>query len=169
HLNAVWDARLVCRGSSCTNPGLPRSPEGIHRGAATHNSSRCQVKTDGARLEVTFPGLTMGIFSGRLQFTVYKGTNLLRQEAIAKTEEPSVAYHYRAGLKGFRTDTRSRVVWRDVARGWQKYEFGGSPNTDPVALRARNRLALVETGGGSVPIFPPSHTSFFHPQSHLNL
>jgi len=78
-----------------------------------------------------------------------------QQEAIAKTEEPSVAYHYRAGLKGFRTNAAPRVIWRDVARGWQKYEFGGSPNTDPVALRARNRLAIVETSGGSVAVFPP--------------
>jgi hypothetical protein len=30
----------------------------------------------------------MGIFSGRLQFTVCKGTDLLRQEAIARTDEP---------------------------------------------------------------------------------
>src|SRR5215510_3283978 len=109
-----WDALLVIPGSSGTNPGLPRSPDEIRRATATYNSTRCQVKTDGARLEVTFPGLSMGIFSGRLQFTIYKGTNLLRQEAIAKTEEPSVAYHYRAGLKGFRTEVAKRVVWRDV-------------------------------------------------------
>ena len=164
-----WDAPLVIPGSSGTNPGLPRSPEEIRRSAATYNSTGCQVKTDGARLEVTFPGLSMGIFSGRLQFSVYKGTNLLRQEAIAKTDEPSIAYHYRAGLKGFRTDTARRVIWRDVARGWQKYEFGGSPNTDPVALRARNRLAIVETAGGSVAVFPPSHKFFFGREIELNL
>ena len=164
-----WDAPLMIPGAAGTNPGLPRSPDEIRRSAATYNSTGCQVKTDGARLEVTFPGLSMGIFSGRLQFTVYKGTNLLRQEAIAKTEEPSVAYHYRAGLKGFRTETAPRVVWRDVARGWQKYEFGGSPNTDPVALRARNRLAIVETGGGSVAVFPPSHKFFFGREIELNL
>jgi hypothetical protein len=67
-----------------------------------------------------------------------------------------VAYKYAAGLKGFRTEA-SRVVWRDVARGWQKYEFGGSPNQDPVALRARNRLAIVETSGGALAMFPPPH------------
>src|SRR5262245_54369641 len=164
-----WDAPLVIPGSSGTNPDLPRNPEEIRRATATFNSTGCQVKTNGARLEVTFPGLSMGIFSGRLQFTVYKGTNLLRQEAIAKTEEPSVAYHYRAGLKGFHTETAKRMVWRDVARGWQKYEFGGSPNTDPVALRARNRLAIVETAGGSVAVFPPPHKFFFGREIELNL
>ena len=39
------------------------------------------MKTDGARIEVTFPGVEAGIFSGSLQYTVYRGTNLLRQEA----------------------------------------------------------------------------------------
>ena len=166
---AFWDAPLVIPGAGGTNPGLPRGSDEVRRAAATYNSTACQVKTDGARLEVTFPGLSMGIFSGRLRFTVYKGTNLLRQEAIAKTEEPSVAYHYRAGLKGFRTNAAPRVIWRDVARGWQKYEFGGSPNTDPVALRARNRLAIVETSGGSVAVFPPPHKFFFGREIELNL
>src|SRR5207249_5830881 len=109
------------------------------------------------------------IFAGRLQFTVYRGTNLLRQEAIAKTDEPSVAYKYSAGLKGFRTADAARVLWRDTARGWQKYEFGGSPNTDPVALRARNRLALVEASGGSLAVFPPPHKCCFGREIELNL
>jgi hypothetical protein len=164
-----WDAPLVIPGSTETNPGLPRTPDEIRRSTATYSTSGCQVKTDGARLEVSFPGLSLGVFSGRAQFTVYKGTNLLRQEAIAKTEEPSVAYHYRAGLKGFRTETAKRVIWRDVARGWQKVEFGGSPNIDPVALRARNRLAIVETAGGSVAVFPPPHKFFFGREIELNL
>jgi hypothetical protein len=164
-----WDAPLVIPGAPGTNPGLPRTPDEIRRAAATYNAGGCAVKTDGARLEVSFPGLSMGIFSGRLQFTVYRGTNLLRQEAIAKTDEPSVAYHYRAGLKGFRTESAQRVIWRDVARGWQKYEFGGSPNTEPVALRARNRLAIVETSGGSVAVFPPPHKFFFGREIELNL
>ena len=56
--------------------------------------------TNGARIEVSFPGVQLGVFAGRLQYTVYKGTNLIRQEIIAKTAEPSVAYKYDAGLKG---------------------------------------------------------------------
>ena len=52
------------------------------------------MKTDGARLEIAFPGVHLGVFTGRLQFTVYQGTNLIRQEVVAKTSEPSVAYKY---------------------------------------------------------------------------
>lgn len=164
-----WDAPLQVPGSPNTNPGLPRSPDEIRRADSKFNSRSCAVKTDGGRIEVSFDGLSLGIFAGRLQFTVYKGANLIRQEAIAKTEEPSVAYKYHAGLRGFRTGPGNRVVWRDTARGWQKYEFGGGPNTDPVALRARNRLAIVETGGGSVSVFPPPHKFFFAREIEMNL
>ena len=88
--------------------------EEVRRFQASYHADRCEVKTDGARLEISFPGLTMGSFSGDLQFTVYRGTNLLRLEAIAKTDEPSVAYIYQGGLKGFSADLLPRVLWHDV-------------------------------------------------------
>ena len=50
------------------------------------------MKSNGARLEIVFPGLTAGVFSGRLQFDVFKGTNLIRQVVIAKTDRDNVAY-----------------------------------------------------------------------------
>ncbi|MEK7752983.1 MAG: hypothetical protein AAB654_13760, partial [Acidobacteriota bacterium] len=161
-------APLSVPGRAGTNPGLPRSPDEIRRASATYNAASCQVKSDGARMEVSFPGLAMGIFSGKLMFTVYKGTNLLRQEAIAKTGEPSVAYKYEGGLKGF-TTAGAKVIWRDTARAWQEYRFGGKPNNDPFALRARNRLAVVERGGGSLAFFPPPHKFFFAREIELNL
>src|SRR5208337_3435391 len=156
-------------GSAGTNLDMPRAAQEIHRATASYDVKGCRVKTDGARLEVTFDGLSMGVFAGQLGFTVYRGTNLLRQEAIAKTDEPSVAYKYNAGLKGFAIKTSPRVVWQDVARTWQQYEFGGGVNNDPVALRARNRLVIVEAGGGSLAIFPPSHKFFLAREIELNL
>ena len=167
--NAFWDAPLEIPGERNTNDDMPRKPEEIRRAKATYNSTGCSVKTDGARLEVTFPGLAMGIFAGQLRFTVYKGTNLLRQEAIAKTEEQSVAYKYNAGLKGFAIDQVKSIAWQDVARSWQKYEFGGAVNDDAVTLRARNRLAIVETDGGSLAIFPPPHKFFWAREIEMNL
>jgi hypothetical protein len=166
---AFWDAPLMVPGAPNTNLDLPRKPEEIRRAKAVFHSTNCSVKTDGARIEVEFPGLSMGIFSGSLRYTVYKGTNLLRQEAIAKTDEPSVAYKYVGGLQGLSIGNDTRVVWRDVAREWQQYAFGGSRNDDPVALKARNRLALVETGGGSLAFFPPSHKFFFAREIETNL
>ncbi len=129
--NAFWDAPLEVPGARGTNLDLPRTAEEIRRATATYHAEGCRVKTDGARLEITFPGLSLGIFAGELRFTVYRGTNLLRQEAIAKTDEPSVAYKYNAGLKGFSIKTAPRVVWQDVARTWQQYEFGGDVEPRP--------------------------------------
>jgi hypothetical protein len=177
--SAFWDAPLEVPGRALppntpdaaqvnTLLDLPRKPEEIKRATALYQTSGCDVKTDGARIEVSYPGLTLGVFSGRLQFTVYKGTNLVRQEAIAKTDEPSVAYKYEAGLKGFSTDTQ-RVRWRDTGGDWQKYEFGGTPNKSLVALRARNRIATVEGPGGSVAVFPPPHKFFFSRETEINL
>ena len=167
--NAFWDAPLMIPGRQGTNMDMPRKPEEIRRAWASYHASACKVENQGARLEVSFPGLDMGIFSGRLQYTVYKGSNLLRQEAVAKTDEPSVAYKYVGGLKGFAIGKDSRVVWRDVARAWQQYEFGGAVNRDPVALRARNRLGILETGGGSLAFLPPSHKFFFAREVETNL
>jgi hypothetical protein len=167
--NAFWDAPLMIPGRAGTNLDLPRKPDEVKKVWAKYNASSCQVKTDGARLEVTFPGLEAGIFSGVLQYTVYRGTNLLRQEVIAKTAAPSVAYKYIGGLKGFSITDSTRVVWRDTARGWQQYAFGGTVNQDPVGIRARNRLAILEANGGSLAVFPPSHKFFWSREIETNL
>src|SRR5262249_1716343 len=62
-----------------------------------------------------------------------------------------------------------RIIWRDPARAWQEYAFGGDVNQDPVALKARNRLAILESGGGSLAFFPPSHKFFFARELETNL
>ena len=80
--------------------GTPRTPSDIRRADSSFHTTSCSVKTDGASLVVTFPGLSMGIFAGDLQFTVYKGTNLVRMDAAAKTNEPWVAYKYDARPEG---------------------------------------------------------------------
>src|SRR5262245_59504130 len=67
--------------------GTPRTPSEIRRADSSFRTTSCSAKTDGASLVVTFPGLSMGIFSGDLQFTMYKGANLVRMDAVAKTSE----------------------------------------------------------------------------------
>ncbi|HET9179084.1 MAG TPA: hypothetical protein VFQ24_12070 [Terriglobia bacterium] len=168
--NTFWDAPLNVPetegGDASVN--LPRSPNEIHRAWASFHSTGCEVKTEGARLEISFPGADAGIFSGRLQYTVYRGSNLLRQEMIARTEEPSVAYKYTGGLKGFGTGENTRLIWRDPARAWQEYDFGGAPNQQLVGVRARNRLGIVQTGGGSLAFFPPPHKFFFARENEVD-
>ena len=137
--NTFWDAPLVIPGSH-DSTDLPRSADEIRRASVSYKSKSCRVTSNGARVSVIFDGLTLGLFSGDVAFTAYKGSNLLRQEAIAKTSQPSVAYIYKAGLSGFAINDEAKLVWLDTARQWQRYAFGGPPNDEPINLRARNRL-----------------------------
>lgn len=150
--------------------GLPRRPEEIRSADAKFQATGCSVTTDGARVEVNFPGLTMGIFSGGLRFTSYRGSNLLRMEAIAKTDDQSVAYKYEGGLKGFSTALTPRVTWRDRGGDPQQYEFGGLKNDSRVTVKAKNRV-LVAGGGrnGSIATFTPPHVFFFTREVDTNL
>ena len=166
--DSFWDAPLVIPGQYDTTD-LPRSPSEIKRATVSYNSNSCTVTSAGERVSIAFNGLTLGIFSGNLQFTAYKGSNLLRQEAIAKTEDPDTAFKYEAGLKGFTITNTSRIAWRDIAQEWQDYNFGGAPNTQPVELRARNRLVILDAGPGSLAVFPPPHKFFFAREDYVNL
>jgi hypothetical protein len=183
---AFWDAPFVipgvpepaparaggpARGQAQPGPASQSEPA-ARRGSAdaTFKTSSCSVTTDGARVEVNFPGLSMGIFSGSLRFTAYRGSNLLRMEAIAKTDEPSVAYKYEGGLKGFSTALTPRVTWRDRGGDPQQYEFGGIKNDTRVTVKAKNRV-LVAGGGrnGSIATFPTPHAFFFTREVDTNL
>ena len=179
--DAFWDAPLNTEPLENTRlnaipppkgvgsqPGLPRKPEEIAHSTAAYAARSCDVTTNGARLEIAFDGVQLGVFAGRLQYTIYKGTNLIEQEVIAKTDVDSVAYKYEAGLRGLRVEPASRVAWRDVSNNWQDYKFGGSINTSPVPLRANNRLVIAEGTGGSIAAFPPPHNFFWSREVSFN-
>jgi hypothetical protein len=174
---AFWDAPLEIpappvpggRGQTSRVLGPPRTAAEIRRADAAFNSTSCRLRTDGASLDVSFPGLTIGIFAGELRFTVYRGTNLVRMDAVAKTSEPWVAYKYDAGLAGLTTARTPRVVWRDTGGHPQHYAFGGVTNDAPVPLKAANRVLIAEGRGGSVAVFPLPHTYFFTREVDTNL
>jgi hypothetical protein len=179
---AFWDAPLNLPGGESAHnnttppqrgvlyqPGLPRKADEVHRADAIFHVEGCSVKTNGGRLEVSFPGVQLGVFSGRLQFTIYRGTNLIRQEIVATTDEPSVAYKYDAGLKGLAILPSSRLVWRSVSNQWDDYRMGGEPNEGPVTLRTSNRLVALEVAGASLALFPPPHNFFWARETSYNL
>jgi len=166
--NTFWDAPLQVPGGGDTTD-LPRKPEEIHRAGVSYQSNGCEVTSEGARVSISFNGLTLGQFSGTLQFTAYKGSNLLRQEAIAKTDEDNVAYIYKAGMKGFALADDTKIVWCDTARQPQEISLGGAPNDGPVNVRARNRLLILDAGSGSLAVFPPPHKFFFARENEVNL
>lgn len=179
---AFWDAPLNVPGGEPAHgnstpplggiahqPGLPRRPDEVKRAEAAYHVKSCSVKTNGGRIEVTFPGVELGVFSGRLEYHIYKGSNLIRQAIVAKTEEPSVAYKYDAGLKGLSVQPTSRMVWRDITNLWQDYRFGVANHENPVPLRAANRLVVAETPAGSIAAFPPPHRFFWVREVETNL
>jgi len=175
---AFWDAPLVVPGTRDGSGsgqragrvlGLPRRPEEVRRAKASFSATSCTVKTDGKRLEVTFPGLSMGIFAGNLRFTVYSGANLLRMDAVVKTEEPWVAYKYEAGLRGFSTRLTPALAWHDTGGHAQQYRFGGPVSEALAPIKAANRVLVVVGPGGSVATFTPPHTFFFTREVDTNL
>jgi hypothetical protein len=181
---AFWDAPLrvpgdeVAHGNSTpppngipgTNqPGLPRKPEEIKRATASYQSQGCELKSNGGRVEVSFPGVSMGIFAGRLQYTVFRGTNLIRQEVIAKTDQQSVAYKYDAGFKGIGIQSTSKLAWRDTANMWQDSRLEAPPSETPSTVVAANRLLALESSGGSLAVFPPPHNFFWTREISVNL
>ena len=167
--NVFWDAPLEIPGHDSHLVGPGRTADEVKRATVSYNPSACRVKSDGDRVSVVFNGLALGIFSGDLEFTAYKGSNLLRQEAVANTDAQDVAYIYKAGLKGFAIGAKTKLEWRDDAQLWQQYEFGGDVNQQPVDLQARNRLEILDAGAGSLAVFPPPHKFFFARENEVNL
>ena len=177
--DAFWDAPLfvsdeppLSHGSSipaaepfANHPGMPRRPEEVTRATARYHATGCTIRTNGARLEVTFPGVEAGIFAGYLQFDVFKGSNLIRQMVVAKTDEPSAAFKYDAGLRGLAAGPSSRLVWRDLAGQWQDHRLGGPVDAGAATVRGRNRTIAAELGGGSIAAFPPPHSFYWARES----
>jgi len=151
------------------NIGPARSQADIRRADASFHATSCSVKTDGQSIEVTYPGLSMGIFAGDLRFTAYKGTNLLRMDAVAKTTEQWIAYKYDAGLKGFSTSLTPRVIWRDTGGHPQSHAFGGVVDDALERVKAQNRLMVAEGSARAIAAFPPPHTFFFTREKDTNL
>ena len=181
--DAFWDAPLYIsdepprsHASSipaaepfANHPGMPRQPEEVTRATASYQATGCEVRTDGARIEVTFPGVEAGIFAGRLRYDVFKGSNLVRQMVLAQTDHPSAAFKYDAGLKGLPVGDSTRVVWRDLAGYDQDYRLGGPVDRAPTVVKSRNRLVAAEVEGGAIAAFPPPHSFYWARESEQNL
>lgn len=181
--NAFWDAPLyisdeppLSHESSipaatpfANHPGMPRRAEEVQRVRAVFKVDSCEVQTNGARIEISFHGVKAGIFTGYLQFTVFKGSNLIRQMLIAKTERPSVAFKYNAGLEGLSIRNATKMVWRDLSRQWQNYQLGGPPDAKPTVVKSNNRLIAAELEQGAIAAFPPPHSFYWARESEQNL
>lgn len=195
--DAFWDAPLylndeppLSHGGSIpaaksfvNHPGMPRNPDEVDRATASYHATGCKVRTNGARLEITFPGVELGIFFGYLQYDIFKGSNLIRQMVVAKTDEPSVAFKYDAGLKGLPVGQGSRIVWKDLQKNPRQHDFDdstGSPRdtvgkledttkNTPYIVTGNNRLIAAELQSGAIAAFPPPHSFYWARESEQNL
>ncbi|MDF0546012.1 hypothetical protein PX699_26995 [Sphingobium sp. H39-3-25] len=151
------------------HPPLPRSSSEISHADAKFAAKGCSILTDGARIVVTFPGVTIGSFVGKLQYTVFRGTNLIRQEVIARTSEPWVAYKFSTGLNGLRRDDATQLRWRDVANQLQADRVEGLQSKQQTPLATANRILAVQTGAGALSVFPEPHKFFWARETAINM
>lgn len=180
--DAFWDAPLYVENEPPRNhtssipaaepfanhPGMPRNPEEITRATATFNVKSCSVKTDGVRLQITFPGVEAGIFSGYLQYDIHKGTNLVKQTLVAKTDHKSAAFKYDAGITGSKLD-KSRMVWRSLEGSWQNHAINPLEDSAARIVKGNNRLIAAELPNGAISAFPPPHSFYWARESEQNL
>lgn len=152
-----------------TQPGMPRKPSEVQRTVANYKVKTVRVVTNGARIELFFDGVEAGIFKGYLQFDIYKGSNLIRQMLVARTDMPSVAFKFDTGLTGLQLHDSSQLSWIDLAGNFQKYQFGGIVNEKPVIIKNKYRLLQAETAHGTIIAFPPPHSFYWARESEENL
>ncbi len=137
-----WDAFF-------DHPG--RRPEEIRNATGDFRLAAARVRTIGDRLEVSFDGLKLGLFSGGLAYTFYPGSRLVKQEAVVRTTDPDVAYFYDAGLRF--PASRPTLSYYDTSG--KLVTSTPDPGYAPLTVRYRT----VATAG--LAIFPPPHQYFF--------
>ena len=143
----------------------PGNSAGTRQFLANFQPTTVTAQTVGNRVELTFDGLQMGIFSGSLRYTFYPGTPLIQQAAIVSTSEPDTAYYYDAGFE--MTSPQDVTAGGNMASHFTYYDTDGrlrdtTPpyGSDRHSLTARYRTVAVRMGAGSIAVFPPPHRYF---------
>ena len=77
----------------------PAHPDGTRSFIGEFHAAGAAARTIGNRVEVSFDGMRLGIFSGSLRYVFYPGTELIQQVAVLSTNEPDTAYYYDEGLQ----------------------------------------------------------------------
>jgi hypothetical protein len=144
----------------------PANAAGTRQFMQNFHPSNVTAKTVGNRVEVTFDGMKLGIFSGSLRYTFYPGSALIQQAAIVSTSEPDTAYYYDAGLEmSAKEDVRpglnmaSKISYFDTAGKLQ--EITTPYDSDRRSLAVHYRAIAAKMGAGSIAVFPPPHRYLF--------
>jgi hypothetical protein len=119
---------------------------------------RVRVSSAGRRATVAIGDLTLGPFSGELQFTFYATSRLVQVEAVVSTAEDRRAILYDAGLIGDSLGWQ-RIAWMDTEGRTQR--AAAEPQVPDQPLAVRHRAIIAETDHGSIACFPPPHQFHF--------
>ncbi len=145
----------------------PSHPDGTRHAQGVFSLRKATVRTVGERVELTFDGLRMGVFEGAVVYTIFPGSRLIQQEAVAATDAADVAYYYDGGWEmaadADRTpggNMQTRVSWYDTA-GDLRHDVSTGFDPERKPLKVRYRTLAAATAGGSVAVFPPPHQYFF--------
>lgn len=144
----------------------PFSKPGVQEAAGQWATTSLQVEKRGRHTTVTFDGLTLGQFTGGCQFHFFDGSNLIRMEAVASTQEDGVAYLYHAGLSGFPVGKLYYVSpkGREVLEN-PGYHTNSGPDRDRERVKVRGRVLTLGLEEGSVAVFPSPHRFFWGGQT----
>jgi hypothetical protein len=141
-------------------------PDGTRRFQEVFQPTRVTAETIGDRVEITFDGFRMGIFSGSLRYVFYPGTSLIQQVALLSTQERDVAYYYDAGVQmDSPQDVRPGLNMETIVHFYDAYgrlshetsSYGPEHHT----LKVRYRTVAAPIGLGSIAVFPPPHRYLF--------
>jgi hypothetical protein len=144
----------------------PANPAGTRQFMQEFHPAHVVAKTIGNRVEVSFDGMKVGIFTGSLRYTFYPGTPLIQQAAILSTQEPDTAYYYDAGLE--MTADQDNRAGKNMASKISYFDLDGkfqemTPpyDSDRRSVAAHYRTIAAKMGAGSIAVFPPPHRYFF--------
>ncbi len=126
------------------------------------NTTEMEYSEDGNIKTVTFNGLTLGQFDGGLAVNFFEGSNLIRIEAVASTQEDGVAYLYHAGLGGFKPDKLYYVTpkRRECLENPGLHTNSG-PDRDRQRVDARGRVLTLQAARGAFSVMPSPHRFFW--------
>ena len=140
----------------------PSHPDGTRSFFAEFHPQSIRARSIGDRMEISFDGVRLGIFSGSLRYIFYPDSRLIEQQAALATNEPDVAYFYDSGLrmaaeKDMRSggNMESRISYFDTDGRFQTIVPAYGSERRP--LRVRYRAIAAHDGAGAVSVFPAPH------------
>ena len=144
----------------------PGHPEGTRSFLGEFHPQHVQVESIGDRVELSFDGMKLGIFTGSIRYRFFPGSRLVEQAAVLSTAEPDTAYFYDAGIE-MRAD-RDKTAGGNMASAISYFDpLGTFRTTTPPYGSERHPLAVkyraigARTESGSLAVLAPPHRYLF--------